>query len=309
VNFDIDKYRTKPGKNRHRRRLQILLVPDDQAEPKAYSLSMRQVKIAKVLAVVLALHMLFGLYSYTVLSGYLYRVRSLEQTNQKLNENNKRIYELADAFKTLEDVDEKIRAALGLSKGPGSAGSAIESLGESAPRMAEQARYAERPRTVDMTPAASQIKESEKLSMLQQSTRSGLHEYLRDIPTYLPVEGVLTKDYNVDDQARLSGHMGVDIAAPRGSFVRAAGDGTVIFSGWTEDLGNLIILYHGNGFFTYYGHNQRLLKLRNSYVRKADVIAMVGSSGASSAPHLHFEIWKDGLPLDPKEYILAFSRM
>lgn len=117
------------------------------------------------------------------------------------------------------------------------------------------------------------------------------------------------KKGTVIDQARLSGHMGVDIAAPRGSFVRAAGDGTVIFSGWTEDLGNLIILYHGNGFFTYYGHNQRLLKLRNSYVRKADVIAMVGSSGASSAPHLHFEIWKDGLPLDPKEYILAFSRM
>ncbi len=309
MKFDIDTYRTKPGKNRHRRRLQILLIPDDQSEPKAYSLSMRQVKIVKVLGGLLVLHMIFGLYSYTALSRYLYRVRSLEQTNQKLNDNNRRIYELADAFKTLEDVDEKIRAALGLSKSSTASGSSIESLGETPPHVPEPTRYDQRPRAVDMAPAATAIKESEKLGMLQQSARSGLHEYLRDIPTYLPVEGVLTKDYAIDERGTLSGHQGVDIAAPRGSLVRAAGDGTVVFSGWTEDLGNLIILYHGNGYFTYYGHNQRLLKLRNSYVRKADVIAMVGSSGASSAPHLHFEIWKDGLPLDPKQYILAFSRM
>jgi murein DD-endopeptidase MepM/ murein hydrolase activator NlpD len=72
-------------------------------------------------------------------------------------------------------------------------------------------------------------------------------------------------------------------------------------------LGNLVIIYHKNGYFTYYGHNQRLLINRNSVVKKGSTIALVGNSGISSAPHLHFEIWKDGIPLDPKDYLLAYS--
>ena len=120
---------------------------------------------------------------------------------------------------------------------------------------------------------------------------------------------MLTADY---ESKRYSGnlpHRGIDIAAPRGTLVRAAAEGIVVFAGYTYDLGNLLILYHGAGFFTYYGHNQRLLLNRNAVVKKGDPIALVGNSGISSAPHLHFEIWKDGTPLDPKEYLLAFSTL
>jgi len=70
----------------------------------------------------------------------------------------------------------------------------------------------------------------------------------------------------------------------------------------------LLILYHGNGYFTYYGHNQRLMVRRGSFVSKGETIALVGSSGASSAPHLHFELWRDGVPLNPKNFILAFAQ-
>jgi murein DD-endopeptidase MepM/ murein hydrolase activator NlpD len=310
VDFNIDKYRSKTAQKRHRRRLQILLIPDDQTEPKAFSLSMRQLKVIKVLGVFLILHMVIGFYGYAMISKYLIRVHALEYTNHQLSENNKRIHELADAFKALEDTDDKIRAALGLNKAPLARGLSIESMGNASAYIPDRLRFEEKSQALTMAPATAQVKVGEKLGMLQQSAQSGLHDYLRDIPTYLPVEGVLTNDYGSDEKKHGgSGHQGIDIAAPRGSFVRAAGDGVVVFSGWTEDLGNLIILYHGNGFFTYYGHNQRLLALRNIFVRKSDVIAMVGNSGASSAPHLHFEIWKDGVPLDPKQYILAFSRM
>jgi len=257
----------------------------------------------------LLLHILFGFYAYAALSRQLLRIHALENTNRQLSENNQRIYQLSEAFKNLSDTDEKIKAALGLSKAPLEA-SGFESTENATHSISDSRRWEKGTLAVTQAPASAEISVSEKLGMLQEGAQSGLHEYLREIPTYLPVQGVLTNDYAAEESDRVTtGHQGVDIAAARGSFVRAAGDGVVIFAGWTEDLGNLMILYHGNGFFTYYGHNQHLLFRRNELVRKADVIATVGSSGASSAPHLHFEIWKDGVPQDPKKYILAFSRM
>lgn len=306
---ELEKYLSKPTKKRHRRSLRILLIPDDQAEPRAYSLSMRQLRFAKVLAVLLACHIVCGLYAYTALSRYLARVHSLEQINRQLSENNQRIYELANEFKNLEDTDGKIRAALGLS-GSGNSGANLESMAGATSLLPQRTRLDNQPASMNASANAGQIKVGERLNFLQQNNQNGLHDYLRSVPTYLPVEGVLTNDYQQDVKSQgVSTHKGIDIAAPRGSFVRASADGIVIFAGWTEDLGHLVVLYHGNGYFTYYGHNQRLLVMRNRFVRKAEEIAMVGSSGESSAPHLHFEIWKDGMPLDPKQYILAFSGM
>ena len=89
--------------------------------------------------------------------------------------------------------------------------------------------------------------------------------------------------------------------------IKAAGSGTIVFANWTPDLGNLIIVYHGSDIFTYYAHNMRLLKLEGM-VKKGEPIALLGSSGeTSSGPHLHFEIWRDSKPVDPKEYIFSLQ--
>jgi murein DD-endopeptidase MepM/ murein hydrolase activator NlpD len=128
-----------------------------------------------------------------------------------------------------------------------------------------------------------------------------------NLPTLLPVEGFLTSDFKKESWFIPKTHTGIDIAAKKGSVVRAAGAGVIIFANWTFDLGNLIIVDHGDGVFSYYGHNQRILKGEKSYVKKGEAIALLGSSGRSSGPHLHFEIWKDGVPVDPKEFILAFQ--
>ena len=120
---------------------------------------------------------------------------------------------------------------------------------------------------------------------------------------------MLSADYENRTNVGTSQHRGIDIAGNMGDMVKASADGVVIFSGWTFDLGNLMIIYHGNGFYTYYGHNQRCLVPRGSFVKKGEAIAMLGSTGISSAPHLHFEIWRDGVSYDPKEFILAFSNI
>ena len=102
-------------------------------------------------------------------------------------------------------------------------------------------------------------------------------------------------------------HLGIDIAGKKGTPVRAAADGVVLFANWTDDLGNLIIINHLNNFLTYYGHNQVLLKRERGSVKKGEIIALLGSSGKSTAPHLHFEIWKDGMPVDPQEYLIVLK--
>jgi len=92
--------------------------------------------------------------------------------------------------------------------------------------------------------------------------------------------------------------------------VFAASDGYVVFSAWTYDDGNMIVLSHGDSYLTLYKHNQLLLTSSHAYVKRGELIAQSGSTGqTSSGPHLHFEVWKNGLPQDPQEYLLAVSKI
>lgn len=98
-------------------------------------------------------------------------------------------------------------------------------------------------------------------------------------------------------------HNGLDIAAPKGTDVFAFMDGEVVFSGRRGGFGNLVILDHGHGVQTYYAHNSKLLVEKGQKVTKGTHISEVGSTGNSTGPHCHFEIRKDGTPVNPSKYI------
>jgi murein DD-endopeptidase MepM/ murein hydrolase activator NlpD len=98
-------------------------------------------------------------------------------------------------------------------------------------------------------------------------------------------------------------HTGVDIAGANGSPVLAAGDGRVEFAGWDSTFGNLVVIRHGGGWVTKYGHNTSLLVARGDSVRAGQTISSLGSTGMSSAPHLHFEVVHNGRAMDPGQTI------
>lgn len=98
-------------------------------------------------------------------------------------------------------------------------------------------------------------------------------------------------------------HNGIDIAAPIGTDIRAADGGRVIFSGWKGSFGNLIIIDHGEGFESYYGHNSENLVKTGDSVFKGQLIGRVGNTGYSTGPHVHFEIRKFGVPVNPQDYV------
>ena len=122
-------------------------------------------------------------------------------------------------------------------------------------------------------------------------------------PAIFPTEGYLSRGYEPE-----KAHFGLDIAGKTGTTVLAAAEGHVIFSGWTHDDGNVVILSHEHGIITFYKHNQSLLKSASSFVKRGEPIATLGNTGrTSSGSHLHFEIWKDGTPVDPSRYILNLN--
>lgn len=115
-----------------------------------------------------------------------------------------------------------------------------------------------------------------------------------------PVSGVLTSRFG----ARWgSTHTGVDIGTSTGTTIKAANGGTVIFSGWKGSLGKLVVISHGNGIQTYYGHCSSLLVSAGETVSAGQTIAKVGSTGRSTGPHLHFEIRVNGSAINPQSYI------
>jgi len=121
-------------------------------------------------------------------------------------------------------------------------------------------------------------------------------------PAILPTEGYLTRGFEPAHN-----HFGLDIAGKTGNLIVASADGNIVFSGWTYDDGYIVIVSHPCGFMSFYKHNQSLLKSSGSFVQRGEPIATLGNSGTtSSGPHLHFEIWKDGIPVDPSIYLINF---
>lgn len=127
------------------------------------------------------------------------------------------------------------------------------------------------------------------------------------LPTISPVRGWVTSDFGLR-RSPLSGHRqlheGVDIASPYGAPVVASGDGMVTLAGRHSGLGKKLVIDHGYGLSTIYGHNSEILVREGEKVRRGQIIAKVGSTGRSTGPHLHYEVLVNGIPVDPRRFIL-----
>jgi len=121
------------------------------------------------------------------------------------------------------------------------------------------------------------------------------------LPTLTPVDGFVTRRFN----AR-TGHYGVDIAVKEGTVVRSIGDGYVVMADWTQEGGFTIAIQHSDGYLSVYKHNRQLYKRTGDRVQARDNIAVSGNSGEfTTGPHLHFELWHNGLAQDPSSYLVG----
>jgi len=129
-------------------------------------------------------------------------------------------------------------------------------------------------------------------------------------PKGFPVKGRITSGYGkredpMHDVRRF--HSGVDISSSPGTPIQATADGVVSYSAWKRMSGYLIVIEHGCGFSTIYAHNKKNLLKVGQRVKRGEVIGYVGSTGKSTGPHVHYEVWKDGKHVNPKHYLKGRS--
>lgn len=119
----------------------------------------------------------------------------------------------------------------------------------------------------------------------------------------LPVTGTISSRYGVSSKIRVSTHTGLDIAATTGTPIKVVADGTITFAAYRGSYGYLVKVDHGNGVESWYGHTSKMLVKEGQAVKAGDTIALVGSTGNSTGPHLHFEVRINGEHVNPQKYL------
>lgn len=156
-------------------------------------------------------------------------------------------------------------------------------------------------RTPEDSALRAQVENEEKYSLSVGSTSIENITSFAGLHFFPPVKGIISGKFDPGTR-----HFGTDIVTKPKAPVSAALDGTVIFTGWTMETGFVIEIQHPNNIVSVYKHNANLLKETGDLVRAGEPISIVGDSGElyTSGPHLHFEIWYKGSPLDPEKHIL-----
>ena len=146
----------------------------------------------------------------------------------------------------------------------------------------------------------SSVEKEEEFNLSVGTTGAGKGTSLANIHFFPPVKGIVSS--NFDERTR---HYATDIVTQSKAVVSSTLDGTVIMTGWTMETGFVMMIQHQNNLVSVYKHNARLLKETGDRVWAGEAIAIVGDSGElyTSGPHLHFELWHNGEPLNPTDYI------
>ena len=145
----------------------------------------------------------------------------------------------------------------------------------------------------------AEFEEANLFALNAQSNLAKRQHYSSVANFFTPVSGKVIKEFNSNE-----GHYGIDIAASDNQLITATLDGTVVYATWTIDNGYTIGIQHENNYFSTYKHNATLLKKEGDFVKAGEAIAILGESGEqTTSPHLHFELWHNGIPLNPQDYI------
>ncbi len=213
-------------------------------------------------------------------------------------EMNKQLVELKDQFDSLAiEVDRKDKFILNFQrvlsgdtsdfKDPASL---IQSENSIPPKAGQ----------MKLAPADSQFrKEVEKSDLSLITLTSIKYRELQETFFFSPITGFVSDHFDIK-----KGHYGVDIVAKTNETVKNVADGTILFASWTQDSGYVIMIQHRGNLISVYKHNAELLKKVGTFVNAGEIISIVGNSGEmTDGPHLHFELWYNGNPLNPEEFV------
>jgi len=298
-----------------KRRWTIIVVPQGSSASRILEVSYTALKLVGSLAV--AAFLLAALLGYATVrrSLNLARAERLETENARLtNELNVlhgRVTGLADTVSSLEARDTQLRLLANLEP----IDPEVHAAGIGGPRPASAPVLEDS----ELLGRAGQVRVDlsaliRRANLLAHSFREAGDslanhvERLAATPSIMPTTGWLTSAFSrmrshpILHVARA--HEGLDVTAPMGTPIEAPAKGTVIQAGWETGYGNTVTIDHGYGIITKFAHASRILTRVGARVDRGERIALVGNSGLSTGPHLHYEVHVNGRPVDPRRYIL-----
>ncbi len=277
---------------------EILIIPAEEGKgAKTFRASRLRLALIGTAAVAVVVGLTLALLVFTPLALYVPIPNpELEARYGKMiRETQERLTALAQEVILLRDYNQQMRHALG-------EGTRDSSTARNAPVVSATTDTGGR---LSSVPPGGAVPEYDEMSggpvgqFVSVVTGGNGGRFL--FPLLNPTDGYVSQGF---DPSR--NHFGMDFAGKRGTPVYAAAEGRVVFAGWTYQDGNMLILQHSGGFVTVYKHTQALLRSTEMSVRRGEPVALLGSSGKTSlGPHLHFEVWKDGVPQDPNQYLLT----
>lgn len=253
-------------------RLTVILVPQGGAKTYSFQARVEMLVAAGVLLGILLLVTLTLMFTY---GHYFLASRQTAQLENKVKDLEHQLVQVDDLRHELAESEQtrlKVLALMAGGKASSDSGSAMVASAASLPTVSTELRERQ-------------------------------EDFARSVPRSWPLRGPVTKEFLSGRQDQSGFHPGIDIAAPTGTPVRAAAAGSVSFAGWDPEYGYLVVVEHGLGLETRYGHNSRLSVALGDRVERGQLVAAVGSTGRSTAPHLHFEIRKEGIAVDPRQYL------
>jgi murein DD-endopeptidase MepM/ murein hydrolase activator NlpD len=291
----------------------VMIVPQGEgAKPVSFRASRAKIAAFTILAFLLSVCITLAILIFTPVAMYvpIPNPGLEERYGRQISDMQRELATLTQDFMLVKDYNQQMRKALG----EGAAGDSSTTAKTPLMTTVEgRASYDEKPATT--TPPANARQEPQETldAPSMDETEGGYDPTVVTVgetspssfPLLSPVVGFVSQGFDPEHN-----HYGIDFAGKRGTPIYAAGDGHVIFAGWTYDDGNMLIISHGGGYLTVYKHNQSLLTTPQSAVTRGQPIALLGTSGKTSlGPHLHFEVWKDGLPRDPNKFLLTPSKV
>ena len=258
----------------------FIVAPHGTGTTVTFNLPGRLAMLLVILIVIFIAGLAFVGVTYTKLALLAFETGRLKAENRDLRVRSRKIDRLEQELVRIEQLRREIEAWAGVAS--------QEAVVQNDAEMALMPRVWPRRYTYALLEAYYTLKGARLHSMIQ------------------PAAGWVSRRFtNQADEG--VGHPGIDIAAGQGTPVRCAMDGIVKAARWDDIYGNLIEIEHNDSLSTVYGHNEKILVKEGEYVTRGQVIASVGNTGRSTAPHLHFEVLNNGKPDDPEAYVVFRS--
>lgn len=279
---EVKKYMPK-------RYINFLIVPEGNPTSLKFKLSFF---LSRVIVGVLGFLLIFIIILSILHGKLLYQVivgKSLKQENERLKRYNAKVVELEKELSEYKRFVQRVAQLAG-----------VEYQGRTETQLAHYASEDIAPEDMGVIPLIEERQEKRTFTPDSITTQP---DSLAHIPMGAPIGGWITRGFSMDIYGFGGEHPGLDFAAKIGTEVKATADGKIVFAGWDDIYGNMVAIDHGNGYVTYYGHNSKNLVNIDDTIRRGEVIALSGNTGRSSAPHLHYEIRKDEVPIDPENFL------